>query len=442
MEKSFLFNRVHLTGVGGISMSSIAKLLLLNGFEVSGSDIKRNEKIDELCDIGMRFFSGHSRNNVHDAELLIYNSAIKEDNEEIKQATEAGIPVFNRMEFLSLIADGFKTKVGIAGCHGKTTCTGMVATVLECAEKNFYAHIGGDVIPFGNCLYTGNEIFLSEICEYKRNADLFTADIAAVTNVGFDHPDCYKNKSEIAETYISFLKRAKTRIINSDDEILHSIPLKYVSFGLKNGDITAENIKETKEGVVFEIICDGKRYKTKLKVHGEYNVYNALCAFCICKTLKVNENTIIEGLEAFNGIKRRFEKTGTINGVPVICDYAHHPEEIKNCIRTAEGIYGKNIAVVFQPHTYSRTKALLNEFVNALNTCDTLCLYKTFPARETFDREGEAAVISDRIPQSYYSDTEEELKKYLRKATEKVKLVLVLGAGDIYDIIKKTAKAN
>ena len=436
MDKAFDYKKIHLTGVGGVSMSSIAKYLLECGFEVSGSDINENEFTSELISKGLVFRKGHSAGNVGNAELLVYNSAIKSDNEEILFAESKGIPVFGRMKFLSLLSDEFAVKAGIAGCHGKTTCTGMVASVLKNAGKKAYAHIGGNVIPFGNCLYTGKDIFVSEICEYKKNVDLFTSDIAAVTNVGFDHPDCYRNENDIAKTYLSFLRRAKISIINADDEFLREYRGNTMSFGIKNGDVRAENIKETQNGVSFQLIFNGLRHEVKLNVHGKYNVYNALCAFCVCYALEIDEKQIVKGLNDFSGVKRRFEKIGAFNGVPVICDYAHHPKEIENSLKTAKAIFGENIAVIFQPHTYSRTKALLNDFVSVLKESDNLCIYKTFPAREKFEEEGDAKRIYEKIDGSVYADNPEELKKYLRETTEKgVNLILALGAGDIYYII-------
>ncbi|MDY2851763.1 MAG: UDP-N-acetylmuramate--L-alanine ligase [Candidatus Borkfalkiaceae bacterium] len=443
MEKTFSYKKIHLTGVGGVSMSSIAKYLLECGCEVSGSDINENDFTRELISKGLAFYKGHGEDNVGNAEVLVYNSAIKPDNEEIVFAESKGIPVLGRMEFLSLLSDEFRVKAGIAGCHGKTTCTGMVANVLKNAGKKIFAHIGGNVIPFGNCLYTGKDIFVSEICEYKKNVDLFTADIAAVTNVGFDHPDCYRNENDIAKAYHSFLKRAKISIINADDEILCKFKERTLSFGVKNGDVRAENIKEVKNGVSFQLIFNGLRHEVKLNVHGKYNVYNALCAFCVCYALEIDEEQIVKGLNDFSGVKRRFEKIGAFSGVPVICDYAHHPKEIENSLKTAKEIFGENIAVIFQSHTYSRTKALLTDFVSVLNECKSLCIYKTFPAREKFDKEGDGKRIFEKIDGSVYADTPEILKKYLRETTEKgVNLILALGAGDIYDIMVKTTDNN
>ncbi|MBQ9481810.1 MAG: UDP-N-acetylmuramate--L-alanine ligase, partial [Clostridia bacterium] len=324
-----LFNqRYFLVGIGGISMSAIAEYLIKKGCFVSGSDLTDGFETKKLRSLGARIFIGHDGKNVFGSDAVIYNSAVKPDNPELYAARKLGLPVVDRVAFLNKIADGFSLKIGVAGCHGKTTATAMLAGVLRQARKKFLMHLGGEDIDCGNMYFSGNDIFLTEVCEFNRNIDRFDTDVSCVLNVGFDHADCYRDIEDIKNAYYYFLDRSDFRIVNADDEYLSRYGKDALSFGLYRGDIIARNVSLNGGMPEFQVKYGGKDLKINLSVYGEHNVYNALCAVAAGKLLGISGETVAEGLERFKGIKRRFEKTGYINGAEVVCDYAHHPTEL------------------------------------------------------------------------------------------------------------------
>ncbi|MBP5193646.1 MAG: UDP-N-acetylmuramate--L-alanine ligase, partial [Clostridia bacterium] len=321
--------RYHLIGVGGISTSAIAKHLLSRGFEVSGSDLICGAEIRELKKLGAKIYIGHDASNVIGADEVVYNSAVGEDNVELKYARDNGLPTSDRIDFLRNLSEKFGVSLGVAGCHGKTTATAMIANVLFASDYKFLAHIGGEDNNFGNYFYNGDDIFLTEVCEFNRNIRRLPAKIACVLNVGFDHADCYRDLEDLKGVYREFLNGAEFRVVNADDENLRGSKENVFTYGIGNeADFNAENIAQSAEGISFRVRYKNGEIPIKIKAFGRHNVYNALCAVAACKFLKIPDKTIAEGLGRFAGIKRRFETVGRINGARVVCDYAHHPEEI------------------------------------------------------------------------------------------------------------------
>ncbi|MBP5307785.1 MAG: UDP-N-acetylmuramate--L-alanine ligase [Clostridia bacterium] len=418
-------------------MSAIAAHLVDKGCIITGSDVKKGYETERLETLGAKIFYSHRAENVGEADAVIYNSAIKKDNPELLYAKNEKIPIYDRVEFLNEIARGFRLKIGVAGCHGKTTATAMFAHVLKRAGKKFLMHLGGRDNDLGNYFYSGNDIFLTEVCEFRRNIDRFNVDVASVLNVGFDHADCYKNVNDLKNTYFSFLDRAEKRVVNSDDKYLFGYKNGAIAYGLEKDDISAENIS-VKDGLPeFDVVLRGKKTHVKLNVYGLHNVNNALNAFALAEILGIGAKETAEGLSCFYGIKRRFEKVGYINGAEVICDYAHHPTEIAAAINTAESLGKNRIITVFQPHTYSRTKALMDDFIKVLGNVKNLIIYQTYAAREDFDESGSAERLFRNVKSAKaYRFSPDGLKKYLRKEVKNGDTVLVLGAGDVYDIVK------
>lgn len=424
-----------LVGIGGISMSAIAKYLLLNGYTVCGDDLFDTPLIENLRCFGAQISIGNNFSRIPLNSVVIYNSAIKFDDEIISYLKKVGCRIYTRAEFLSLIAKEFKQTVGISGCHGKTTATCMMANVLNNSKFKYFSHIGGEDLNLGNFSFTGKEIFLSEICEFKRNINYFTNDIACVLNVGLDHVDCYNCIDDIKSVYFSYLDRADKRIINLDDEVLANYEKNAITYSLNNkkAKYIISAVEKQKAGTSFVL----NKEKYFINTFGLHNVYNAVNAIAISKELDVSYEEIYGGLLSFKGVKRRFEKIGQINNAEIICDYAHHPDEIKATIKTALENTDKRVRVLFQPHTYSRTKKLLKEFIECFNGSEETLIYKTYPAREDFDKEGSAEFLSEKIGgKSIYFDEMKKLKKYLHNTLSESDLLLVLGAGDIYNIIK------
>ena len=429
--------KYHLIGIGGISTSAIAKHLLKQGHEVSGSDVVCNAETEKLQKLGAKIFIGHDPSNLSAAEEVIYNSAIGKDNAELLFALKKGLPAYDRIDFLKKLSEGFGVSVGVAGCHGKTTATAMIADVLFFSGRKFLAHIGGEDNNLGNYHYSGDDIFLTEVCEFNKNIRRLPTEIACLLNVGFDHADCYSDPEELKNVYLEFLNRARFRIVNADDDSLSGIKENAFSYGiLKPADFNADNILETEDGISFSVRYKNGEFPVKIKAFGRHNVYNALCAAAACKFLKLSDKAIAEGLGRFAGIKRRFETVGYVNGAKIICDYAHHPEEIAAAIKTAKALFRKRLFIIFQPHTYSRTKAMMKEFAEVLSENENTLIYKTYPARETYSEEGSAYELYKKSGAEKYFDEPEDLKKYLREKLMPSDAVLALGAGDIYDIVK------
>ena len=435
------FKAFHMIGIGGVSMSAIAKYLHFSGFIVSGSDAHPGRLTEELIRLGIKVFPYHGAENVTCADAVIYNSAIKPDNPELIEARRRGIQTIGRMDFLSAISKRFKTSVGIAGCHGKTTATAMLSHVLLRANKKFAMTVGGEDNFLGNFYYSGDDLFVSEICEFDRNTDKFSANIACVLNVGYDHADCYKNIYDIRDTYFSFLNRAECRVVNGNDGFLSEYPSYDIVFGVGKGfDVSASDIRLCGGKAEFTVKCGNDYALFKPNAYGEHNVYNALAAASLALRLGVGLVATSEALGNFSGIKRRFENTGRLYGADVICDYAHHPTEIKASLETAKKLGYNRIFTIFQPHTYTRTKALMEEFSAALSKAPNPSVYATYAAREEYDAAGSAKALFDTLPNAEnYFDNAESMFSYLSKKITPGDLVLVLGAGDIYDIIRSAS---
>lgn len=432
--------RYFLIGIGGISMSAIAKHLLSEGFDVSGSDMRAGDETGRLKALGARIFIGHSAEHIDGADVVIYNSAIKRDNPELAAAFGRGLKVYSRIEFLKKISETFSLSVGIAGCHGKTTATAMLANVLSVSDIGFLSHIGGEDRRLGNYFCNGKDVFLSEICEYNRNIDKFAVDYACLLNVALDHVDCYRDLDDIRKTYFDFLDRGKKKFLNADDPNSKGyVGEGVITFSANNkaADVCAHDLRLDGGASTFKIDIYGKDIEVRLKTIGKHNVYNALNTAAVAHELGISPDKIKVGLEKFEGVCRRFERMGEINGATVICDYAHHPEEIAATLETVNKIACGRIFVVFQPHTFTRTAVLMKDFVEVFRNLERVSIYKTYAAREKYAEEGSAKRLFDNIgtAENYFEEPE-ELLDHLKNNVRAGDIVLILGAGDLYDIVK------
>lgn len=417
-------------GIGGVSMSGLAKFLLSLGKKIGGSDIRESEYTEELEKLGVKISYGAAKGSVAEYEAVVYTDAIPENDFHLCEARALDKILISRGQLLKSVSKLFGEVIAISGCHGKTTCTAMLAHVFERAGKKFAAHIGGRDNKFSNFYFCGYDYFITEACEYKKNFLLLEPDLAVVLNEGADHLECYGSRQNLIAAYNGFLNSAKK-----------SVCLKGladgVTFGFENADYSAADMCERGGKYSFGVYeRDNKLGDISLSVYGRHNVLNALAATAVARSAGLEAGPILSALSDFSGVERRFEDIGSINGAKCIADYAHHPDEIAASISAAQKITGGRLVVVFQPHTYSRTKNLFGEFVEVLSGCENLLIYKTYAAREYFDDCGSALTLSQSVKSSRYGDNIFDIEDFLLNVKAE-DTVLFLGAGDIYDIAKK-----
>ena len=427
-------------------MSALAKLCLLWGNKVSGSDIKYSKLVEELIEWGADVYVGENKEKIMNADLVVYNGAIKNDNPEFLMALNGGKKMISREYFLYEISTEFDKVVAISGTHGKTTVCGMLSKVLEESEVYFTAHVGGQTEK-GNLVYKGKDIFLTEACEYNRSFLTLRPDIGVILNVEMDHPDTYKNIDELSRSFLSFasgIKRGGVLITNADCENYHIIKSTYkdiFTYAINStADLKATNIINYGNGYYgFQIMQKGyPNCDIKLKVEGYHNIYNALATFSCGIMLGIDRRVVQRGIESFKGVKGRFECVGNRKGACIYRDYAHHPTEIVASLRTARERVGcGRIITLFQPHTLLRTEALFDEFIVALKETDKLYLLKEYVARKEAGGKSSYELYSalrERGMECCYYDTQLELASDVISELKKGDLVLILGAGDIADI--------
>ncbi len=436
------YKHIHFIGIGGVSMSGLAKFCLMNGFFVSGSDKAVNEETKKLSALGATVFKGHSARNAYKSELIVYSSAVSDDNPELKYALKNNIPVLKRSELLGEILSLHKKTVAISGSHGKTTTTAMLAAAFIKAGLNPTVFLGGTSKDFGNFRSGGKDFAVAEACEYKRNFLDITPDYAVILNIDDDHVDTYKNKEDAADAFSRFTAKSVS-FINADDPYARKIfNSSTVTFGIKNLASYTAKYTDKKECRSFTAYAYGKRLgRVKLKIAGEHNVYNALAVIAVSNELKLPFSAVKSAIEKFDGVKRRNEYLGDISGTPCFADYAHHPTEIRAALKSKTG----KVLAVFQPHTYSRTQALMRDFVAALNLADGVIIYKTYPAREKFSAEGDGKNLYSKLCVNYqgftaYAGGYGSLIRELKSRAGEYDVILFLGAGDIYDAAKNCVK--
>lgn len=425
-------------------MSALAKFLSTCGYQVSGSDGVRGEETESLAFYGVRVYIGADgeRKELKEADAVVFTDAVPIDHLEFSAAEKLEKKVYSRAELLRMIGEEFSNVIAVAGSHGKTTCTSMCAHVLKYAAAPFTAHIGGEDSEFGNFYTTGAEYFVTEACEYKKNLLKLRANVALLLNIDKDHMECYADFDDLKESFRQYCQNANAAFVCADDPHCRAFG-DFSSFGIDSSmaDYRATNLRANGEKYSFTVEEYGKSLiRVRLNAIGRCNVYNAVAAFAALRALGFDEREVAKGLESFTAVKRRFEKIGSYRGASFICDYAHHPREITSTVSTAAGVCRGNLYVVFQPHTYSRTKLLLKEFTEALRPIKNLMIYKTYPAREKYDGEGSAETLSSVVGSCLYAENVYVLKTWLKKTVREGDLVLFLGAGDIYYVAQYLLK--
>lgn len=433
------FDSFFFIGIGGVSMSGLAKYLISCNKKVGGSDICENEYTLELKRLGADISYENDTGNLADYDVIVYTDAVRESDARLQAALILGKEIISRGQFLYEVGRNFKKIIAVSGCHGKTTCTAMLAHVFSAAGKKFAAHIGGKDLTFSNFYYCGHDFFITEACEYKKNFLLLKPNISVVLNSDADHLECYDGEEDLKQSYICFAESADIAVTLYCD-----LPIEdSVSFGFdKTAEYYAKNIRSVAGKYSFTVFEREKELGTvNLNVYGKHNVLNALAACAAARKAGISFNFIKDGLSDFTGVKRRFESLGAVNGAECIADYAHHPIELRAVLRTAKKLTDGKMFVVFQPHTYSRTKNLFKQFVKVLAPINNLLIYKTFAAREYYDDSGSAYTLSQSLKKSRYGDCEADIKHFIAKA-HKGDIILVLGAGDIYFTVKRIISAR
>lgn len=449
---------IHFIGIGGISMSGLAALLASKGFSVSGSDRGASPITKTLSEQGIKIYIGQSASNItDDIDVVVYTAAIHPDNPEYAACVEKGLPMMDRASLLGQLCKFFKNSIGVAGTHGKTTTTSMVSMILLAAETDPTISVGGILPAIGGNLRIGQgDSFLFEACEYTNSFLKFYPTDEIILNIEADHLDFFKDLAEIRESFHNYallLPEDGHLVINGEienyAEITEGVKCKVSSYGVPaegvnyktcNYNYTAANITFDELGrATYDLVENGEIIKTlTLGVPGIHNVSNSLAAAALSLDLGISLDSIADGLLAFTGTERRFQKKGEVCGVTIIDDYAHHPTEINATLSTAKKYNANNVWCVFQPHTYTRTKALRPEFVEALKGADKVVLAKIYAAREVDTGEISSADLCEDLKnagiEAYYFPTFDEIENFLLKSLTTGDLLITMGAGDIVKV--------
>lgn len=427
---------VHLVGIGGVSMRPLGLVLKGMGMTVTGSDMSASLSTDELMEQGIHVEIGHRAENITGADCIIRTAAAHNDNPEIAAARAAGIPVFERAQAWGEIMKSYKNAICISGTHGKTTTTSMMTHILMAADLDPTVMIGGylPLLHAGHRVGHGDTIVL-ESCEYCDSFLNFFPTLAVVLNVEADHLDYFKDLADIQDSFHKFAELATSGVIaNGDDS--HTVQamqgLNYVSFGLgEHNKIHAANM--CPDWRHFDVICDGEFYcHLDMGVLGKHNALNGLAAAAAAWMMGIPGEAVSEGLKSFHGAGRRMEYKGEFNGAQIYDDYAHHPDELAATIDAVRSMGDHRVVLAFQPHTYSRTKALFDDFVRELKKPDVVVLAEIYAARERNTVGISSAHLAEQIPGSVFCETLPEVTEYLRQNIRPGDVVLTMGAGDIF----------
>ena len=444
------YKHIYMIGIGGVSMSGIAEILKHWGFIVTGSDWVESYTTRKLNLDGIHVIVGHDVNMVAKADLVVYSAAIKPDDVELVRARELGIPTMERADFLGLITKAFEDTICISGTHGKTTTTSMVSMCFIEAGLDPSIQVGASLKPINGNYRVGNsEHFVIEACEYVESFLKFYPKAEIILNIDNDHLDYFKNIENINEAFIKYVKllpKTGLLVVNNDDNYcskLHNYtPAKVVTYAIKDdkANFIARNITFDKNGFArFDVYHNNSFYGSfELSVPGNHNVLNALACISLCDSYGISKNDIKSALKRYTGAERRFEYVGQFNGVSIYDDYGHHPTEIKATALALKKKTYHHSWVVFQPHTYSRTKELLSDFANALTNFDNIIVTDIYAARETNTYGISSQDLVNKIKENgrkaiLISDFN-DIVKYLKDNTVKDDIILTLGAGTVTNI--------
>ena len=444
------YKNIHMIGIGGISMSGIAEILANLGFSVTGSNNVDSEILHTLRKAGIKVFIGHNAQNVVGADCVVYTAAIPKNNVELVHAKELGIPTIERSDFLGELTRCYKNTIAISGTHGKTTTTSLVSLCFLEAKKDPSIQVGAILEELNGNYRVGNsENFIIEACEYVESFLKFSPKSEIILNIDNDHLDYYKNFENIKKAFIKYVKLLPDDghlIINADDLNCLDLPVytkaSTIKYGIENEDVDfqAKNIQFDEDGFPeFDIYKYNEFYgHIKLSILGKHNVLNVLACIALCDTYKISKTDIINAISKFKGADRRFEYKGNVNGAKIFDDYGHHPTEVFVTAKALENKQYHESWVVFQPHTYSRTFNLLDDFAHSLLEFDHIIVTDIYAARETNTYNISSKDLVEHInklgKEAVYIPKLEDCATYLKDNVKQNDIVLTLGAGTVTNI--------
>ncbi len=447
----YQYKKIHFVGIGGIGMSGIAEVLYNMGYTVTGSDIKESETVKRLKSFGIKVFIGHSRDNIDNTDVVVYSSAVKQDNPELIKAKSLGIPVIPRAEMLAELCR-LKYSILVAGAHGKTTTTSLIATVLTDAGFDPTIVIGGKLKSIGTNAKLGQgEFLVAEADESDGSFLKLTPAVAVITNIDREHLDYFKTLRKIKKAFLEFGNKVPfygvsilCRECRHVRDLIPHLTRRYVTYGFDEGsDFRAGNIEYLSPKVSFEAFYRGKSLgRFAITVPGKHNVLNALATIAAAKELSIPLERVKESLENFTGIGRRFEFKGEKRGIKFYDDYGHHPTEIKAVLKTAVWLKPQRLCVIFQPHRYTRTRDLMEQFIHVfketLRKKDCLFLMDIYPAGEPPIEKVSGEVLYEKLKNAdvnvIFNPDKEKIKDDILGELKQGDVVFTVGAGDVYKI--------
>ncbi|CAH2215135.1 UDP-N-acetylmuramate--L-alanine ligase [Tepidibacter aestuarii] len=444
---------VHFIGIGGISMSALAKICLNKGYVVSGSDFKDSDTVNNLREQGMSVFVGHKKENItDDINLVVYTAAISDDNEELNQARSKSIKTLSRAEFLGQIMKDYKNPIAVSGTHGKTSTTSMLSVIFEYSNLDPTILVGGNLKDIGGNVKIGNsENFITEACEYVDSFLNFNPKVSIVLNIEADHLDYFDGLDDVKDSFNKFGKLLPDDgyfVVNGDDinciDVLDGLNSNIIRYGKSSdNNMIIDNVSFNKFGHgSFSLSLDGKDLgKFNLCVPGLHNIYNATAAICASLVSGIDVDTIRDNICKYKGVGRRFEYKGTYNEATIIDDYAHHPTEVKATLAAAKNMCEGNLWCIFQPHTYTRTSSLLDEFATSFNDASFVIITDIYAAREKNDGSIHSKDLVEKIKEHnenvIYIKDFNDIADYIRDNVKKDDVVITTGAGSIYEVADK-----
>jgi UDP-N-acetylmuramate--alanine ligase len=452
-------NHIHFVGIGGIGMSGMAELLHNLNFVISGSDAMQSDRTEHLTSLGIQIFNGHSANNVTGCDVLVYSSAVKLDNSEIIEAQRQNIPVIRRAEMLGELLKVKPISIGISGTHGKTTTSSMLGIILSEAQLNPTLVIGGIVNDIqSNSLSGSGDIIVVEADEFDRTFLSLQATMVAITSLELEHLDCYENMTDLQTAFSQFANTVPFygKVVVCIDEknvqnIIPNIKRPMTSYGFSSqADFHIRNDKSKDNMVEFEIYHRDNIFNIRLNVPGIHNIKNATAAFALAYELEIDPKLIIQGLEKYSGVRRRFEiKNESSNNILFVDDYAHHPSEVEATLQAAKSGWNRRVISIFQPHLFTRTRDFHQDFARAFLQSDILIVTSIYPAREK-QIEGVTGEMIVNDAQTfghknvYYVENNEKMSELIKLISKPGDMIITMGAGDIWkqnDILFKEVNA-
>ncbi len=433
--------RAHLVGIGGVSMSPLAEVLHGAGLTITGSDMQDSPTVARLRSVGIHVVIGHKAENIQGAQCIIRTAAVHDDNPEIAAARAAGIPVFERAQAWGAIMRHYKNALCVSGTHGKTSTTSMCTHIFMAAQADPTVMIGGTLpmLGVGHRVGKGDTIIL-ESCEYCDSFLSFFPTVAVILNVDADHLDYFADLAAVQRSFRSFAALVPQEgwvVANAEDEntvcALSGLDRPTLTFGVEQGDVTACNLRWLNGMGEFDVLVRGEHYAhVRLQVPGVHNVKNALAAAAAAYVLHLPGSAVEHGLGEFIGAGRRFEHKGEYRGAQIYDDYAHHPGELEALLTTAKTLGYQRVVCAFQPHTYTRTKELFDDFVRVLPLADVVVLAEIYAAREQNTIGISSRDLAAHLPGAIFCPSLEEVTQTLAQLARPGDLILTVGAGSIY----------